>query len=105
MSQLEPGAGPDGKQILWLKRLVTLLTVTMVAGIAILVTLALSAFFGDRPNPGWPESLTLPKGETLTALTRSSDWLIAVTQGADGQEQVHVLDPAGETIQQTIPLK
>ena len=104
MSQLEPGAGPDGKQILWLKRLVTWLTVTMIAGIAILVTLALSAFLGERPAADWPDTLALPQGETLQALTRSDAWLIAVTRRTDGTEQVHILEPGGETIRQTIAL-
>ena len=105
MSELEPGRGPDGKQILWLKRLVTVLTVTMIAGVAVLVTLALGTYLAPRTAApvSWPESLALPAGEQIQALTRSDDWLIAVTRSEAGT-RVHILSPAGDAIRQTIAL-
>lgn len=106
MSQLEPGTGPDGKQILWLRRLVTLLTATMVLGVGILVALALSVYLGAGSGsaPDWPTDLALPQGENLEALTRSEDWLIAVTRTGSGAARAHVLSPDGQSITRTIEL-
>ena len=106
MSELEPGRTPDGKQILWLKRLVTVLTFSMLAGTAILVALALSVFLrSETPDATtWPGALALPQNESLTALTRAENWLIAVTQAPDGTARVHILDASGGKITQTIDL-
>ena len=89
-------------QLNFLRRLVTILTLTMIGGIITLVTLIFMRF-QDAPVPmGLPESIMLPDGSTPLAFTRSEDWYAVVTNN----EQILVYDLNGvlfQTINVEVP--
>ena len=89
-------------QLTFLRRLVTILTLTMIGGIITLVTLIFMRF-QDAPVPlGLPKSIRLPDGSTPLAFTRSEDWYAVVTNN----EQILVYDLNGvlfQTINIEIP--
>ena len=89
-------------QLNFLRRLVTILTLTMIGGIITLVTLIFMRF-QDAPVPlGLPESILLPDDSTPLAFTRSEDWYAVVTNN----EQILVYDLNGvlfQTINVEVP--
>ena len=105
MAQSEPSDIAKGKQIAWLRRLVLALGLTMMAGITILVGLALWLFVaGERP-PTWPETLAIPAGETVQAVTRATSWIAVVTKDSTGAETIHILSPDGGERRQSVAIK
>ncbi len=63
---------PEPENLRFLRRLVTVLTVTMIAGISAIVGLLLIRFAGETPAqtvPLLPDQITLPEGQTATAVT------------------------------------
>ncbi|QDC10458.1 hypothetical protein FHY55_14935 [Oceanicola sp. D3] len=62
----------------WLKRLVTGLTLTMIAGIAVIAALLIIRLSGPQ-SPSLPESITLPEGTTAQAFTATAEWYAVVT--------------------------
>lgn len=74
----------------WLKRLVTVLTVTLILGV-ITITGLLVTRLGRPAAPAFPESLALPEGVTPGAITRGADWIGVVT--TDGR--MFVFDTTG----------
>lgn len=62
----------------WLKRLVTGLTLTMIAGIAVIAALLIIRLSGPQ-SPGLPETITLPEGASAQAITAGEGWYAVVT--------------------------
>ena len=62
----------------FLQRLVTLLTVSMIAGI--LTIAALLAFKLRSENINFPQTLTLPDGTKPIAFTQTKDWYSVITE-------------------------
>lgn len=62
----------------FLRLLVTVLMVVMIAGIVIIVGLIWSRYSG--PALPMPEAITLPAGTTATAFTRGEGWYAVVTK-------------------------
>lgn len=83
----------------YLKWLVTGLTVTMIGGLIVLVTVIVMRFNAEGTVP-LPESLALPSGTRATAVTRGPDWFAVVT--SDNRILIYALD--GETLRQEITL-
>ena len=82
-------------QLIFLRRLVTILTLTMIGGIITLVTLIFMRF-QDAPGPlGLPESILLPDGSTPMAFTKSEDWYAVVTN----EKQILIYDLNGVLFQ------
>ena len=82
-------------QLTFLRRLVTILTLTMIGGIITLVTLIFMRF-QDAPIPlELPESIMLPKGSAPLAFTKSEDWYAVVTSN----DQILVYDLNGVLFQ------
>ena len=82
-------------QLTFLRRLVTILTLTMIGGIITLVTLIFMRF-QDAPVPlGLPESIMLPDGSTPLAFTRGEDWYAVVTN----EKQILIYDLNGVLFQ------
>ena len=61
----------------FLQRLVTILTVSMIAGILIIA--ALLAFKLRSENTNFPQTLTLPVGTKPVAFTQTKDWYSIIT--------------------------
>lgn len=62
----------------FLRRLVTVLTVTMIAGV-ILITTLIVIRYNDSAAP-LPGTITLPDGATATAFTQARNWYAVVTE-------------------------
>lgn len=72
-------------QLVWLKRLVIVLTVVMIAGFALMIGALVVKLTAD-PVPV-PERLTLPEGTRASAYTQGDGWAAVVTQ--DGRILVY----------------
>ena len=66
------------RNLRFLQRLVTLLTVSMILGI--LTIAALLAFKLRSENINFPQALTLPDGTKPIAFTQTEDWYSVVTE-------------------------
>lgn len=71
----------------FLKRLVTGLTITMIAGVLVVIALLVTQITRTPAPLALPNSIILPKGAALSAFTVTEDWWIAVTD--TGLIQVH----------------
>ena len=65
------------RNLRFLQRLVTLLTVSMIVGI--LTIAALLAFKLRSENINFPQTLTLPNGTKPIAFTQTKDWYSIIT--------------------------
>ena len=82
-------------QLTFLRRLVTILTLTMIGGIITLVTLIFLRF-QDRPaSLTLPNSITLPQRNTPVAFTKGAGWYAVVTSS----NQILIYDPNGGLLQ------
>ena len=80
----------------YLKRLVTVLTVVMVAGFLVLIAALVMRLNAD-PVP-LPDRITLPDGVSATSFTQGTDWFAVVTDN----DQILIYDRATGTLQQTV---
>ncbi len=85
------------------------MTVTMIVGLFVIIVLMIMTFMGTRtastPVTEIKDPLTLPAGETARAYTQGTGWSAVVTRDSDGQERIHIFDPATGTIRQTIDIE
>ena len=95
-------SGREIAQLVFLRRLVTALTLTMIAGIVTIVAVVVLRF----PGPGGqhaialPEAITLPPGMEAQVFTRGPDWFAV----ADAQ-QIAIFDAASGTLLQRIEIR
>lgn len=85
-----------------LQRLVTVLTVVMIAGFLVLI-----GAFVMRLNAGAPvapDTLEVPEGAEPLAFTQGSDWVAVVVRGPDGAESIRVHDRLTGRLRQEIVL-
>lgn len=100
MDEDTPLSDSDARLVRYLKWLVTALSVTMIAGFIVLVTVVVMRFNqGTAPAP-WPDEIALPDGVTALAVTRGPDFLLVVS--ADGR--VFVFSPDGQVLRQEIAI-
>ena len=69
---------PEPANLRFLRRLVTVLTVTMIAGV-ILITALIVIRYNQSATP-LPGTITLPDGTTATAFTQARNWYAVVTE-------------------------
>ena len=81
----------------YLKWLVTTLTVTMIVGLVVLISLVVMRF-NANPAPAFPAEIALPQGTEAEAITRGTDFLAVVT--TDGR--ILIYSPDGATLRQEI---
>ncbi len=94
---------PEPAHLRFLRRLVTVLTATMILGIIAIVALLIIRFTGETPaqsGPVLPDRITLPHGETATAVTAGPGWYAVVT---DAQE-ILVFDRESGELRQRVPI-
>lgn len=85
-------------QLRFLRRLVTTLTVTMIAGLVIIVGLFVIRFAPGAPDLALPDSLKLPEGQHAIAFTQAPKWFAVVTD----QDEILIFDRAGGRLRQRI---
>lgn len=75
-----------------LRRMVTLLTGTLILGVALIVVV-LVVRLAETPGPiALPDAVQVPDGESVQAVTLGREWIALVTRDADGLERIRVLD-------------
>ncbi len=68
----------------FLKRLVTTLTVVMIAGLVTIVALLVIRLGSPpAPLPALPENIALPEGARVAAVTLARDWVVVVTEAGE----------------------
>jgi hypothetical protein len=83
---------------LFLRRLVTALTVVMMGGM-IAIALVIVFRFPD-PTPVLPENLRLPAGSTISAVTQGKGWIAIVTD----QQEILIFDAVSGSLRQTLQI-
>ena len=78
-----------------LKRLVTVLTVTMILGVITVVGLLVIRMPQMNAAPVLPETVTLPNGATAAAVTMGTGWIAVVTT----DNHILVFDNLGKLLQ------
>ena len=90
-----PSGAPE---VRFIKRLVTVLTATMIAGLLVIIALFVIRFREPAPL-ALPETLDLPQGETAQAVTMMPERILIITKSG----RILVYDRAGR-LSQTITL-
>lgn len=100
-----PGPDTEPPNLRFLRRLVTVLTATMIVGLCIIVALFVIRFRpgvapppGTAALPGLPASLALPDGARPLAFTQARDWYAVVTE----DDRILIYDRASGTLRQTV---
>lgn len=87
----------------FLRLLVLTLTAVMLAGMVVLVVLFATRFPDPRPPlPVLPDTLELPPGATVQAVTQGSGWWVVVLTDA-GQQEIRLFDATGR-LRQRLPI-
>ena len=98
MDEDTPLSEKDASLVRYLKWLVTALSVTMIAGFIVLVTVVVMRFNQGSAPTAFPEAIALPDGVTAQAVTRGPDFLLVVSENG----RVFVFSPDGQTLRQEI---
>jgi len=92
-------------QLVFLRRLVTVLTITMIAGMLLITALFVIRFSGDRvptaAQMALPSAITLPDGTLVTAFTQAPSWYAVVTAG----DEILIFDRATGALRQILVIK
>lgn len=102
MDNPEKDSGADLSEpanIRFLRRLVTVLTATMIAGVLTIIALIAMRFY-DVP-PVLPETLALPDGARAVSFTQGPDWYAVVTDADD----ILIYDRVTGRLKQTIEIE
>lgn len=83
----------------FLRRLVTVLTATMLIGVVVVVGLLVTRLSSD--GPALPEIITLPNGSTASAFTQGDTWYAIVTT----DNQILIYNKTDGKLRQTITLE
>jgi hypothetical protein len=85
---------PEPRRLRQLRRLVTVLTVTLIIGVITTVALLVIRLASVSPSVTLPDEVRIPPGESARAVTMGSTWIAVVTVDGTGRERIHVLDRA-----------
>ncbi len=95
---------PEPPRLRALRRLVTVLTATMILGLLTIVVLLVIKIAQPTPAPlPLPPEISLPDGEVATAITQGRDWFAIVSVDRDGIERIHIYNADG-TLRQDIDI-
>ncbi len=83
-----------------LRRLVTVLTATMIVGLLVLIALFVTRFPRTGAAVALPPTLVLPGGGTATAYTQGDGWFAVVADGA----RIHVYDATSGALRQSVEI-
>jgi len=84
----------------FLRRLVTVLTFTMIFGLLAILGLIVMRFW-PTTTAKFPDTITLPSGKTAAAFTQTSDWYAIVTT----DNEILIYSRSDNSLLQTIPIK
>ncbi len=83
----------------FLRRLVTVLTATMIIGVVVIIAL-LVLRLNSVPSVALPEQIVLPEGARATAYTQGSGWIAVVTD----DNRILIFSPDGRNVRQEIAI-
>lgn len=83
----------------FLRRLVTVLTATMIGGVLLIIVLIVIRFY-DRP-PILPEKIVLPSGAKASAFTQGNGWFAIVTEN----NEILIYDRVTGRMRQTLKIE
>lgn len=86
-------------QIRFLRRLVTTLTVVMIGGLVVIISLLVIRL--QTAEPPLPAEITLPEGIKAEAVTLGGDWLAVVSQ----DNRILIFDRATGALRQEVRIK
>jgi hypothetical protein len=92
---------PDAQEpanLKFLRRLVTVLTATMIGGVLLIIGLIVIRFY-DVPPP-LPDTLALPDGAEAISFTQGPDWYAVVTN----DNRILIFDRVTGTLKQSIQI-
>ena len=98
-----PQSGGDAlpPDLRFLKRLVTVLAGTMIAGLITIIALLVIRFpQAIGPRPALPETIVLPEGATAEAVTMGRGWVAVVTE----EDEILIFDRATGALTQTVEI-
>jgi hypothetical protein len=112
MADIDDAPAQDGPEAMplphlrFLKVLVTALAGTMIIGLITLITLIVIRFPSSTGSdaallPSLPASITLPKGETVAAVTFGRGWVAVVTK----RDEILVYDTKDGTLRQRMQIE
>jgi hypothetical protein len=85
-----------------LQRLVTVLTVVMIAGFLVLIGALVMRL--NAEGPPLPDTLALPEGAIPTAFTQGGDWFAVVVRDEEGAERILVYDRLTARLRQEVAI-
>ncbi|MEZ5886363.1 MAG: DUF6476 family protein [Paracoccaceae bacterium] len=113
MSDMKPASLPEERpaagmeslppELRFLKRLVTVLTATMIAGLLTVIVLLVTRFPGAPAPvaiPALPDRITLPEGTAATAVTYGPGWIGVMTD----QGTFLIFDATSGALRQTVSI-
>lgn len=84
----------------FLRRLVTVLTATMILGLLAIFVVLVMRFSSETPVP-LPDTITLPNGATASTFTHGPDWYAVVTT----DNQILIYDRTSNALRQTLQIE
>lgn len=90
---------PEPANLRFLRRLVTVLTATMIGGVLLIIGLIVMRFY-DVP-PVLPETLDLPGDASVMSFTQGPDWYAVVTDA----DQILIFDRVTGRLTQTVNIE
>lgn len=92
-------AAQEPANLRFLRRLVTVLTVTMIGGVILIIALIVMRF--NAPPPDLPEAITLPGNAKAISFTQGPDWYGVVTDA----DEILIFDRVTGQLRQTISVE
>ena len=89
---------PEPANLKFLRRLVTVLTATMIGGLILIISLLVIRL--SDTGPTLPDQITLPDGVKPTAYTMGNGWYAVVSEAND----ILIFDAATGDLKKTIPV-
>ena len=84
----------------FLRRLVTVLTGTMIVGLVAIFGLLVMRFSAEVATAPLPSNIILPDGKTAAAFTQGPDWYAVVTTG----DEILIYNRSDNTLRQTVQI-
>jgi len=100
---MQPINAEEPANLKFLRRLVTVLTGTMIFGVVVIIGLLVMRI-NAKPAAvamALPDSITLPDGTTASAYTQGLGWYAVVTTG----DEILIFDQDSGALRQTIQIK
>ena len=95
----DPNSSPlDPTLVRYLRRLVSVLSITMIAGILVIMGLLVSRYMQDKPQ--LPDRITLPEGKRAMAYTEGRGWFAIVTE----DNEILIYDGESGTLRKTLKI-